>query len=162
MTGLSRYLYSSALLAGFAVYLFWLLRHTTDPRYSNTQPSDQHRTYCSQTDDKLQKSTQGSLAEDMSLTKASVFAVGGVTCLVAGADAFVWSGAELARSYGWSEDVIGLTIVAVGTSLPEIISLLASLQHRRHDIALGSVVGSNLFNLPGSWDSRFERFPASL
>ncbi|MBL81636.1 MAG: calcium/sodium antiporter, partial [Rhodospirillaceae bacterium] len=84
--------------------------------------------------------------EGMSLTRAAVFAVGGVICLVAGADAFVWSGAELARSYGWSEDVIGLTIVAVGTSLPEIISLLASLQHRRHDVALGSVVGSNLFN----------------
>tara|TARA_X000000950_G_scaffold22244_1_gene23884 strand:+ start:212 stop:1228 length:1017 start_codon:yes stop_codon:yes gene_type:complete len=146
MTGLSRYLFSSALLAGFVVYLFWLVRHTTDPHYNNTQPSERHRTKYSQSDEKLQKTIKGSLAEDMSLTRAAVFAVGGVICLVAGADAFVWSGAELARSYGWSEDVIGLTIVAVGTSLPEIISLLASLQHRRHDIALGSVVGSNLFN----------------
>ena len=146
MTGLSRYFYSSAMLAGFAIYLFWLLRHTPDTHYSDTQPSERHRANYSQSDEKLQKTTKCSLSEGMSLTRAAVFAVGGVICLVAGADAFVWSGAELARSYGWSEDVIGLTIVAVGTSLPEIISLLASLQHRRHDVALGSVVGSNLFN----------------
>ena len=98
MTGLSRYLYSSALLAGFVVYLFWLLRHTTAPHYYNTEPSERHRTKYSQSDKKLQKTTKGSLAEDMSLTRAAVFAVGGVFCLVAGADAFVWSGAELARS----------------------------------------------------------------
>ena len=146
MTGLSRYLYSSALLAGFAVYLLWLLRHSPEPHHSNTQSSEQLQFYYSQSAGALQDKKESNLAEDMSPTRAAVSAAGGVICLVAGADAFVWSGAQLARSYGWSEDVIGLTIVAVGTSLPEIISLLASLQHRRHDIALGSVVGSNLFN----------------
>ena len=84
MTGLSRYLYSSALLAGFVVYLFWLLRHTTDPHYCNTQPSERHRTKYSQSDEKLQKTTKGSLAEDMSLTRAAVFLLAVLSVLLPG------------------------------------------------------------------------------
>ena len=131
ITGLTRYPVSVALFIGFAVYLFWLMRHSPDALHKDGQ---------------RQTMTEDKLAKGMSPTRAAISATGGVICLVAGADAFVWSGAELARNYGWSEDVIGLTIIAVGTSLPEIISVLASLRHRRHDIALGSVVGSNLFN----------------
>ena len=131
ITGLNRFPLSVGLLIGFAVYLFCLLRQSPDAHHKDWQP---------------QAMAEDKLAAEMSLTRAAVFATGGVVCLVAGADAFVWSGVELARNYGWSEDVIGLTIIAVGTSLPEIISVLASLRHRRHDIALGSVVGSNLFN----------------
>ena len=131
ITGLSRYMISGALLASFAAYVFWLLHYGPD---------------ANQKDRKHQAAAEDNSKEDLSLARAVIFAVSGIVCLVTGADAFVWSGAELARSYGWSEDVIGLTIIAVGTSLPEIISVLASLWHRRHDIALGSVVGSNLFN----------------
>ena len=132
ITGLSGYMVSSGLLACFAAYVFWLLRYSPDPH----QKDQKHHA----------AAEDNSTKRDMSLARAVIFAASGIICLVVGADAFVWSGAELARNYGWSEDVIGLTIIAVGTSLPEIISVLASLWHRRNDIALGSVVGSNLFN----------------
>lgn len=78
-----------------------------------------------------------------------VLVAGGLGCLVLGAQWFVEGAIELARRLGLSELVIGLTIVAGGTSLPELAtSLLAGLRGQR-DIAVGNVVGSNVFNLLG-------------
>jgi len=75
--------------------------------------------------------------------------VGGLVFLVLGAEWFVEGAIEAARRLGLSELVIGLTIVAGGTSLPEFAtSVLASVRGQR-DIAIGNVVGSNIFNLLG-------------
>lgn len=72
---------------------------------------------------------------------------GGLTALVVGAGWFVDAAVSTARGFGVSELVIGLTIVAVGTSLPELAaSVVASIKGER-DIAVGNVVGSNLFNI---------------
>lgn len=77
------------------------------------------------------------------------FIVGGLVLLVVGSRWLVDSAVELARSLGLSELVIGLTLIAAGTSLPEVVtSIVASLRGAR-DIAVGNVVGSNLFNLLG-------------
>jgi cation:H+ antiporter len=59
----------------------------------------------------------------------------------------VWGAKSVALALGVSELVIGLTIVAVGTSLPELAATVASALKGHHDIAIGNVVGSNLFNL---------------
>ena len=76
-----------------------------------------------------------------------VLMVAGLVMLVFGAQLFVDNASALARYFGMSELVIGLTIVAIGTSLPEVAaSLLAAIKGER-DIAVGNVVGSNLFNL---------------
>ncbi|MEN0678758.1 calcium/sodium antiporter [Plesiomonas shigelloides] len=73
--------------------------------------------------------------------------IGGLACLVAGANLLVNSAVNIARAFAVSEAVIGLTIVAVGTSLPEVMtSIVASIKGQR-DIAVGNVVGSNIFNL---------------
>lgn len=73
----------------------------------------------------------------------------GLGLLVAGSEWFVGGAVDLARAFGVDELVIGLTIVAAGTSLPELTtSILASLKGER-DIAVGNVIGSNLFNLLG-------------
>lgn len=78
-----------------------------------------------------------------------VLIVGGLGLLVVGSRWLVDSAVELARSLGLSELVIGLTLIAAGTSLPEVVtSIIASLRGER-DIAVGNVVGSNLFNLMG-------------
>ncbi|MCB1404414.1 MAG: sodium:calcium antiporter, partial [Rhodobacteraceae bacterium] len=58
----------------------------------------------------------------------------------------VWAAVDLARLFGVNDLVIGLTIVAVGTSLPELASTLVAMRRDEHDIALGNVIGSNLFN----------------
>lgn len=81
------------------------------------------------------------------VTAHVVLAVAGLGLLVLGARWLVDGAADVARALGVSELVIGLTIVAAGTSLPEVAtSLVAALRHER-DIAVGNVVGSNLFNL---------------
>ena len=73
----------------------------------------------------------------------------GIALLVGGAQATVVGAVELGRFWGMSERVIGLTIVAVGTGLPEIVTSLVSSIRGRDDIAIGNVVGSNLFNILG-------------
>ncbi len=73
----------------------------------------------------------------------------GLVVLVAGARAFVWGAVELARVVGLSERVIGLTIVAIGTSLPELFTSLVAAWRGNSDIAIGNIVGSNIFNVLG-------------
>jgi cation:H+ antiporter len=68
---------------------------------------------------------------------------------VFGADLLVRGAVSLARIAGLSETVIGLTIVAVGTSLPELVATLAAAMKGRADVAFGNVVGSNIYNVLG-------------
>ncbi len=71
----------------------------------------------------------------------------GIALLGAGAQSTVTGAVQLARLMGWSERVIGLTIVSIGTSLPEIVASLMSSLRGRSDVAIGNVIGSNLFNI---------------
>lgn len=87
------------------------------------------------------------IPEKRSWKIALFYSFGGIAALIFGAELFVNGGIALARLSGWSEAFIGLTIIAIGTSLPEIVSVGASILHKRGDIALGNVMGSNLFNL---------------
>jgi cation:H+ antiporter len=73
----------------------------------------------------------------------------GAGLLAGGAHATVTGAVELARLLGWSERVIGLTIVSAGTGLPEVVASLMSSVRGRNDIAIGNVIGSNLFNILG-------------
>lgn len=75
--------------------------------------------------------------------------LGGLALLVIGADRFVLGAVDLARVFGLSEAVIGLTIVAIGTSLPELATSALAAVKGESDLALGNVVGSNIFNLLG-------------
>jgi cation:H+ antiporter len=71
----------------------------------------------------------------------------GLISLLASSRALVWGAANIASAMGISDVVIGLTIVAIGTSLPELAASIASALKGEHDIAIGNVVGSNLYNL---------------
>ena len=68
---------------------------------------------------------------------------------MAGSQALVAGASDIARSLGVSELVIGLTVVAIGTSMPEIVTTVVAVMRNQRDIAVGNVVGSNLFNLLG-------------
>ena len=70
----------------------------------------------------------------------------GMLMLVLSSRAIVWGAVELATLWGLSELIIGLTIVAVGTSLPELVSSLSAARKGEHDMALGNIIGSNIFN----------------
>ena len=68
-------------------------------------------------------------------------------CLLMGADGLVDGSVLIARNYGISDLVIGLTIVAIGTSLPEIAASITSVIKGKNDIAIGNIIGSNMFNM---------------
>jgi cation:H+ antiporter len=70
----------------------------------------------------------------------------GLVLLMASSRLLVWGAVELATMAGVSELIIGLTVVAIGTSLPELASTIAAVRKGEHDLAIGNVVGSNLFN----------------
>ena len=83
--------------------------------------------------------------------------VGGLLLLIAASRALVWAASHIATMLGVSELIIGLTIVAVGTSLPELAASVASAIKGHADMAVGAIVGSNMFNIllvlaiPGFW-----------
>ncbi|MDH3973361.1 MAG: calcium/sodium antiporter [Deltaproteobacteria bacterium] len=84
---------------------------------------------------------------DMGLGKSSVFIVLGLVGLVAGGKLVVTGAVDIARTFGVSEALIGLTIVAIGTSLPELFASAMAAYRGKSDIAIGNVVGSNIFNV---------------
>jgi cation:H+ antiporter len=90
--------------------------------------------------------------DDKTITKKKIiFAVIGVIVglagVVAGGDFVVFGAKNIAMGLGASEMLVGLTIVAVGTSLPELITSLVALKKKENEIALGNVIGSNIFNV---------------
>lgn len=82
----------------------------------------------------------------MAAWKAALMVVGGLAALVFGGDKFVDGASELASALGMSDAVIGLTIVAIGTSLPELATSIVAALKGRADMAVGNVIGSNIFN----------------
>ena len=81
---------------------------------------------------------------------ALLYAAGGLALLVLGADLLVRGAVEIARGLGISETVIGMTVVAVGSSLPELAASVVAALRGRPAVAIGNVLGSNLFNLLGA------------
>lgn len=110
-------------LAAFALWLGWQLRNDPDGAEVPATPQGVGRT-------------------------VFLFAVG-LGGVLLGADLLVRGGIGLARDFGIGEAVIGLTVVAVGTSLPELAASVAAARAGRGDLALGNVLGSNVFNLLG-------------
>jgi cation:H+ antiporter len=78
-----------------------------------------------------------------------VLALGGLALLVVGGGYFVTGSIELARLLGISETVIGLTIVAAGTSMPELATSILAALRRQTDVAIGNILGSNVYNVLG-------------
>ncbi|AEY02281.1 Ca2+/Na+ antiporter [Oceanimonas sp. GK1] len=82
----------------------------------------------------------------MTLKQALFWLVAGLVLLIISSRFLVWGAVNVAQAFGVSDLIIGLTIVAVGTSLPELASSIAAIRKNEHDLALGNVIGSNLFN----------------
>ena len=102
----------------------------------------------------LKKGTDGLAADleedlagkNLTLKLALLWLVVGLLLLVVSSRLLVWGSVEIAQSLGVSDLIIGLTIVAIGTSLPELASSVAAARKGEHDMALGNILGSNLFN----------------
>jgi cation:H+ antiporter len=85
-------------------------------------------------------------AHAMPIRKAAVWLLVGLVLLIISSRILVWGAVDLATRFGVSDLVIGLTIVAIGTSLPELASSIIAARKGEHDLALGNILGSNLFN----------------
>lgn len=83
---------------------------------------------------------------DMPVRKAVLWLIVGLLLLIVSSRVLVWGAVDLASAFGVSDLIIGLTIVAVGTSLPELASSVIAARKGEHDLALGNILGSNLFN----------------
>ena len=82
----------------------------------------------------------------MPIRKALFWLAAGLVLLIISSRILVWGAVDLATAFGVSDLIIGLTIVAVGTSLPELASSIIAARKGEHDLALGNILGSNLFN----------------
>ncbi|MCK7550292.1 MULTISPECIES: calcium/sodium antiporter [Marinobacter] len=86
------------------------------------------------------------VAHPMPLKLALIWLVVGLVLLIVSSRMLVWGAVTIAQSLGVSDLIIGLTIVAIGTSLPELASALAAVKKNEHDLILGNIVGSGIFN----------------
>jgi len=113
--------------------------------------------------DLLLTEAQDDVPEGVSNIMATTWVVVGMVLLPIASHYVVEGASDIARYFGLSELVIGLTIIAIGTSLPELAASIASIKNNEHDLALGNIVGSNIFNIlavlampalinPGSFD----------
>lgn len=113
----------AALLVALVAYIYWRYNH---PRAADEEEEEE---------------------ADLKPALAVVAFLGGLGLLVAGGSALVSGAVDLAKLFGVSETVIGLTIVAVGTSLPELAASVAAALRGKPGLAIGNVVGSNIYNI---------------
>lgn len=125
-----------ALVALMAAYLATAYRQARKAAAADVQLVEQEMR-------PAHKNARGATIRDVSLV------AGGLALLVLGSRGFVDASIAIARQIGWSELVIGLTLVSAGTSLPELVTSLVAIRRGNTDIAVGNVIGSNIFNALG-------------
>jgi len=118
------------LLVGLVLMLVWMVRTALHDKY----------------DPLVQEMTEA-IPESMDMKKSLMWFIVGLLLLIISSRIVVWGAVEIAHFFGVSDLVIGLTIVAIGTSLPELVASIASALKNEADLAIGNVIGSNMFNL---------------
>lgn len=83
----------------------------------------------------------------LSPLRSVIYILGGLAAIVYGGDLVVDSASKIALSFGLSQTLVGLTVVALGTSLPELVTSIVAARHGENGLALGNVIGSNIFNI---------------
>ncbi|MBL4607877.1 MAG: calcium/sodium antiporter [Pseudomonadales bacterium] len=122
------------LLAMLLAYIYFLVRHK-----KTTEEDD---------DDVFLVEVEEEIDHDRLTNGQATFKfVTGLVVLLGSAKLMVWGAQEIALSMGISEAIIGLTLVALGTSLPELAASISSVMKGHHDLAIGNIIGSNIFNL---------------
>lgn len=121
------------LVATLVVVMFWLIRQSMS----------------STGDEMSQAAIEEAGEHTMPAQKAWLLVIGGLAVMMASSRALVWGAENMAKAFGVSDLVIGLTVVAIGTSLPELVSSVIAARKQQHALALGNILGSNLFNTLG-------------
>ena len=119
------------LMGGMAIMTYWLVTLGRRSRVS----------------DPIGSEYEEEIPKGVATKKAILLLVAGLVVLLISSELVVWAAVGLAREFGVSDLVIGLTIIAIGTSLPELATSIMSAVKKEHDIAVGNILGSNMFNL---------------
>ncbi len=119
------------LLAGLVTFIWWVTRLGLQTRGH----------------DAIEAEYAAELPSGISTQRAALLILVGLVVLTAGSNLLVWGSENLARALGVSDLIIGLTVVAVGTSLPELAVSVASARKGEAGLALGNIIGSNAFNM---------------
>ncbi len=100
-------------------------------------------------DDPVEQEFEDEIPSDMSMPRAFMWLIVGLVLLLSSSKALVWGAVNIAQALGVSDLVIGLTIIAVGTSLPELTASVMSVLKKEDDLAIGNIIGSNMINILG-------------
>ncbi len=111
----------------FAAFLYWMVNSARKARASSKQQEEEY--------------------EILPIWKCIFYIVGGMVAIIIGGDVVVDSATEIAHTFNLSDNLIGLTIVAMGTSLPELVTSVVAAKKNEADLAFGNVIGSNIFNI---------------
>ena len=129
------------LLVGLVFIMGWMVKvGLNENKLSNNQVNDTTE------QDPLESEFESEIP-NLKLSVALFWLIFGFVLLLASSKVLVWGAVEVAQFFGVSELVIGLTIVALGTSLPELAATVMSALKGEHDMAIGNIIGSNIFNL---------------
>ena len=126
--------YTLGLLGGlvlavlFAFYMYWQISAALKARKAGTAGEEEE-------------------VKVLSPLKSAIFIVVGVACIIIGGDLVVDGASAIAMKFGMSETLVGMTIVALGTSLPELVTSMVAAKKGESDLAVGNVIGSNIFNI---------------
>jgi cation:H+ antiporter len=136
LNGVISFIESIMFIVAFVVYTVWLIRESrkTEKIQNNSKPDEFEVEY-------------GGKRSKIDVAASVAYLVGGLVALVVGSKYFVDGAILTAKLWGLSDVVIGLTIVAAGTSLPEVATSIIAAFKGEKDIAVGNVVGSNIFNI---------------
>ena len=129
--GVLSFLEGSLLLLGFGMLIFWSIYGGLKARADS---------FSCEVDRDIQE-------HEMGLKESLFWLFAGIVLLIASSKLLVWGAVGIATALGVSDLVIGLTIVALGTSLPELSSCIVAVKKKEYDLALGNIVGSNMFNI---------------
>ncbi len=122
------------LLLGMFLMIFWVVRLGLKERDSG---------------DPMSSEFDAEIPEGMPTSKATLWLVVGMVVLFVSSQILVWGAVNIAKAFGVSDLIIGLTIIAIGTSLPELAATVASALKKEHELAIGNIIGSNMFNILG-------------
>lgn len=112
----------------FAVFLYWMVVSAKQARSGGNQADNDEY-------------------EIIPVWKCIFYIIGGIIAIIIGGDVVVDSASKIAAQFGMSDNLIGLTVVAFGTSLPELVTSVVAAKKNEVDMALGNVIGSNIFNI---------------
>lgn len=115
------------LLVIFAFFLLWMVRSAMKARQESVGEEEEYKI--------------------LPVWQCILYIVGGAVAIKYGGDFVVDSASKIAETFGMSQNLIGLTIVAFGTSLPELVTSLVAAKKKETEMALGNVIGSNIFNI---------------